>query len=283
MTDLSRSQPGVAGCKPAPRDECLSVMRRYLESGIDFTWPEDCGVTVGNHCHVPRWKPVPFKWIRRISDKKASIDMYRGYDHFQFKEAFVVKTIRDSSQIKSRSQACHEVNNMRDLRHPHVAALLGTFLFQERLSILIFPAACCDLHEYMQCLSRELPDLRQEKSRFAEVLSLSEGTRTLVDTTSNENPGQFPCNIAAILPRKVSNHACDLYEYECPLKLPYIGKLQSLQNHFICLAQALDYIHGSDVRHKDIKPENILIDSSGSVVITDFGISRSFPKATPRK
>ena len=79
--------------------------------------------------------------MKRISDKKASIDIYKGDDKlkYQFKEAFVVKTIRDSSYIKSRTKASHEVNTMRDLRYPHVAALLGTFLYLDRLSILIFP------------------------------------------------------------------------------------------------------------------------------------------------
>lgn len=37
---------------------------------------------------------------------------------------------------------------------------------------------------------------------------------------------------------------------------------------------ALDYIHGKRVLHRDIKPENILMDGSGWLKLTDFGIAR---------
>jgi len=41
-----------------------------------------------------------------------------------------------------------------------------------------------------------------------------------------------------------------------------------------CLCQALKYLHEVlEIKHKDIKPENILIDRHDSVIITDFGIS----------
>ena len=41
-----------------------------------------------------------------------------------------------------------------------------------------------------------------------------------------------------------------------------------------CLCQALKYLHEAlKIKHKDIKPENILIDRHDSVIITDFGIS----------
>jgi serine/threonine protein kinase len=40
-----------------------------------------------------------------------------------------------------------------------------------------------------------------------------------------------------------------------------------------CLIQALDYIHQEKVRHKDIKPSNILI-VNGQVILADFGISK---------
>jgi serine/threonine protein kinase len=42
-----------------------------------------------------------------------------------------------------------------------------------------------------------------------------------------------------------------------------------------CLASALDFIHRQTVRHKDIKPQNILI-HKGKVMYTDFGLSYDF-------
>ncbi|MDX1605174.1 MAG: protein kinase [Candidatus Competibacterales bacterium] len=40
------------------------------------------------------------------------------------------------------------------------------------------------------------------------------------------------------------------------------------------IAQALTHAHGHGVVHRDIKPSNILVDASGRVVVTDFGIAK---------
>jgi hypothetical protein len=40
------------------------------------------------------------------------------------------------------------------------------------------------------------------------------------------------------------------------------------------IAEGLDYAHSKGVLHRDVKPSNIMLDSSGNVYITDFGITK---------
>jgi len=42
------------------------------------------------------------------------------------------------------------------------------------------------------------------------------------------------------------------------------------------LLQGLSYLHSHRILHRDLKPQNILIDREGHIKLADFGLSRSF-------
>lgn len=49
-----------------------------------------------------------------------------------------------------------------------------------------------------------------------------------------------------------------------------------LQSYLYQVLKGLDFCHSRGVMHRDMKPQNLLVDDHGSIKIADFGLARAF-------
>ncbi|KAF2260729.1 kinase-like protein [Lojkania enalia] len=138
----------------------------------------------------------------------------------------------------TREEAVSEVEHLRKLEHSHIVRLVGTYTLRKDLSILLYPAADCNLEDFMD-----------EASEGFGTIYFKEG---------------------------FIHHELNL-------------KLRSLTHFFGCLSNAVNFMHQRNIKHMDIKPNNVLvrkIDTSSKglnehykIYVADFGIARAYQTA----
>lgn len=71
---------------------------------------------------------------------------------------------------------------------------------------------------------------------------------------------------------------CPLSSSESPtiFMMPVAPSISLLQSYTYQILQGIVFMHMRRVIHRDLKPQNLLIDRKGSIKIADFGLGRAF-------
>ena len=71
--------------------------------------------------------------------------------------------------------------------------------------------------------------------------------------------------------------SADIVKVFVPFNLPSRRKLTRLWQRFTHqLISGVKYLHAHRILHRDLKPQNLLIDRDGNLKLADFGLARAF-------
>jgi serine/threonine protein kinase len=147
---------------------------------------------------------------------------------------------RNNDAIGKRRQ---EAEILKKLSHLHIIQLVGTYTHQNFLGLLLWPVAICDLTTFLKDL---------------------DGLKEFSATN-----GDFDAEALDRLQR------LNISSMEEGIKELVDNSQRRIFQSFSCLTGAIAYLHSQKIRHKDLKPSNILL-FENNILLSDFGISTDF-------
>lgn len=174
------------------------------------------------------------------------------------------KTIYGRRQIGQEQR--NEIEILKKLSHGHVIKLVGTYTFGKWLGLLLWPVAECDLASFLEDV-----DMIQERV----------GRRKGKDSTEYDDSGEDAMESGGFDVEAAMQRFRALgFDVNAPLNQLLPDLVDRTRQSFGCVAKAIEYLHSQRIRHKDLKPANVLMSSNGALWITDFGKSTDFSEAS---
>jgi serine/threonine protein kinase len=215
-------------------------------------------------------QPLPFQHDGELGDSGSTI-VYRvrAPEGIRFHRPLALKVIVCKESMRppgpdsnARRLALQEIRNMAAVRHPHIVAYVASYedycLQTRRVEVGRRPRP----HAIRTIQAMEHHTIKKHIMGIAMYppgeCNLQTFMHECIDQTSSQRSSR------PFLKEEDEDHGW--------WKLPY------MLTYFGCLAQAVAYLHRSNIRirHKDIKPENVIIDQFGLPILTDFGLSHHF-------
>jgi serine/threonine protein kinase len=155
---------------------------------------------------------------------------------------------------KIRQSERREIEIIKRLSHPHIIRLIGTYTRERILGLLIWPVATCDLATLLD----DADWLRKHTANGD-----WEASETLISVYSkchdhDREPAFLPLGLTGSDGRQTMH-----------------GTIRYLEKTIGCIASAVSYLHSSGIKHKDLKPSNVVLSANG-LWVTDFGSATDF-------
>jgi serine/threonine protein kinase len=145
-------------------------------------------------------------------------------------------------------------------RHHHVVELIGSYIHRYKggieLGLLMWPVAHCDLASFLEDVD------------FLGDWIYHLGSETL--TSSGDDLESVLDSLHPLMPASTLQAKADDLD---SLLLLYSASMRYLYTKLGCIGEAVAYLHQQDIRHKDLKPAQVLLSANG-LWLTDFGWSR---------
>jgi serine/threonine protein kinase len=151
-----------------------------------------------------------------------------------------------------------EIEIIKRLQHPHIIRLVGTYTHGPFLGLLLWPVATCDFASLLE-------DIDWLQKQFQNQDQMQTDHNTVEETPEQIGERQNRLQSLGLSTASMVEARDDANAY--------------LERTMGCIAGAVAYLHEQEIKHKDLKPSNILLSSNG-LWVTDFGTATNFSVLT---